>query len=197
MNAKRYLTIIASFAVIHTGIMAHPEFQAWSQKNSGRFVNCAMCHAHPDGPEGMKAGQIGSFTPAEMALLNEARAAFEPGKKVENPILNRFGNSIVEQLGRREVIALRPNPAGLADKLDPAHDTDGDGLGDAREFREGTDPLDAWSGNPWALFRINFARQKFHILMISLATACGLYGLNHLLRGLARVAARPRSTQTR
>lgn len=171
---------------------AYPEFQAWSQKNSGRFVNCAMCHAHPDGPDGVKPGQIGSLSPSELAALNQARSAYDPGKKVHSPILNEFGNSIVEQLGRREVIALRPTPEALAAKLDPASDVDGDGLGDAREFREGTDPLSAQSGNPAALFRINFVRQRFHILMIFLATACGLFGLNHLLRGLHRVSLRQR-----
>jgi len=197
MHTIRIPLTLAAFALLHVGATAHPEFQAWSQTNSGRFVNCAMCHAHPDGPEGVKAGQIGSLTPAEMLVLNEARAAFEPGKKIESPILNKFGNSIVEQLGRREVIALRPTPGALATKLDPAHDIDGDGLGDEREYREGTDPLDAQSGNPAALFRINFARQRFHILMIVLATACALYGLNHLLRGLHRVASRAQKSQAR
>jgi len=197
MRPRGFLLAGALLALAPGAAFAHPEFQAWSQTVSGRFVNCAMCHAHPDGPEGMKAGQIGSLTAAQLRLLNEARGAFEPGGDVHSPILNEFGNSIMSQLGRREVIALRPHPADLAPKLDPLSDIDGDGLPDEREYREGTDPLDAQSGNPWALFRINLVRQRFHILMIALATICGLYGLHNLLRGLHRLAARPAKPATR
>ena len=43
----------------------------------------------------MKHGQIGSLTAAEMAELNRARTAFEPGQKVQSPILNAFGNRVM------------------------------------------------------------------------------------------------------
>jgi len=191
MRPRGIAILAAVLALVPAAASAHPEFQAWSQTTSERFVNCAMCHAHPDGPEGMKAGQIGSLTAEQLRLLNGARGAFEPGGDVRSPILNEFGNSILSRLGRREVIALRPHPADLAPKLDPLSDIDGDGLPDEREYREGTDPLDAQSGNPWALFRINLVRQRFHILMVALATICGLYGLHNLLHGLHRLAGRP------
>lgn len=172
---------------------AYPEYQAWSQQNSGRFVNCAMCHAHPDGPEGVKPGQLGSLTPAQWVSLNEARAAHEAGTKVHSPILNEFGNDLVRQLGRREIIALRLDPGALASRIDARTDHDGDGIPDAHEYRDGTDPLDAQSGNPWLLFKTNFARQRFHIVMILLATVSGVWGLTHLLRGLHAATSRASS----
>src|SRR5690606_36294646 len=56
--------LIASLVVIAAArAHAHPEFQAYVQQNAPRNVDCAMCHAHPDGPEGPKPGQIVSLTP--------------------------------------------------------------------------------------------------------------------------------------
>lgn len=193
MNRARDLVLCAAVSSLAAVAPAYPEFQKWSQDNSGRYVNCAMCHAHPDGPEGTKPGQIGSLAPAQLESLNLARRAFEPGADAQSPILNKFGNDILRQLGRREVIALRLDPAALATKLTKSADIDGDGIPDEREYREGTDPLDVQSGNPWELFKVNFARQKFHIAMIVLATAFGLFGLGNLMAGLHRVASRKKT----
>ncbi|MDX1583660.1 MAG: hypothetical protein R3338_08675, partial [Thermoanaerobaculia bacterium] len=33
---------------------AYPEFEVWVENTSGRYIDCAMCHTHPDGPEGRK-----------------------------------------------------------------------------------------------------------------------------------------------
>lgn len=176
---------------------AYPEYQLWSQQVSGRNVNCGMCHSHPDGPDGLKPGQIGSLTADQLVALGAARSAFEPGARVNSPILNTFGNSLVEQVGRRELIALRVAPENISEKLDPKRDLDGDGLADARELREGTDPLDPQSGSPWTLLKINLWRQRFHLLMVALATISGLYGLHHLLRGLHRMADRPSRTESK
>jgi hypothetical protein len=169
---------------------AYPEYQIHVQQTSGRTVNCAMCHAHPDGPEGGKPGQIGRLDAAGLDALGKARTALEPGTVVHNPILNEFGNNMVFQVGRARLLTLRLEPAKLADSLDPASDTDGDGIPDARELREGTDAVDPNHGNPWLLFKINFQRNGFHLAMAALATVLGLFGLNHLLHGLHLVARR-------
>ncbi len=197
MQAARAIPWSAVLLLAWGSAGAYPEYQAWSQKTSGRFVNCAMCHAHPDGPEGVKPGQLGSLSPQQWVSLNEARAAHEPGTTVHSPILNEFGNDLVRQLGRREIIALRLDPAALVGRIDVRQDHDNDGIPDAHEYRDGTDPLDAQSGDPWVLFKTNFARQRFHIAMILLATASGVWGLTHLLRGLHAALSRNGARATR
>ena len=54
---------------------------------------------------------------------------------------------------------------------------------DRAEYLAGTHPLDPHHGPPWQLFWINLKRKFFHVVMIAVATALGLYGLNNLLRG--------------
>lgn len=166
---------------------AYPEFQAFSQRNSGRQVNCAMCHANPDGPNGVKRGQIGALSAAELDRLAHARQAFQPGIAIDSPILNPFGNHIITTIGRTTFIGLRRHPAGLAQALGRTSDLDQDGIPDAQEFLDGTDPLDSQSGNPRALFTHNIVRFRGHIVMLLLATLAGLYGLNNLLRWFALV----------
>ena len=166
---------------------AYPEFQAFAQKNSGRQVNCAMCHANPDGPNGVKPGQIGALTASELERLARARQAFQPGAAVDSPILNPFGNHIIQAIGRTAFIELRRHPAGLAPALGHTSDLDQDGIPDAEEFLQGTDPLDSQSGAPWALFKQNLVRFRGHLLMLLLATLAGLYGLNNLLRWFALI----------
>ena len=170
---------------------AYPEFQTFIESQGGRTVNCAVCHAHPDGPEGPKPGQIGSLKPEELEQLNRARAAFEPGMNLKNPILNDFGNHIINVVGKREFLLLRQNPAGLVKALGPDHDLDGDGVPDAEEFLAGTLPTDPMHGDPWTLFWTNLKRRAFHVVMIALATVLGLYGLNNLLRGFEHLSASP------
>jgi hypothetical protein len=166
---------------------AYPEFQAYVQEHAPRNVNCAMCHAHPDGPEGLKPGQIGSLTLDELDRLNRARGAFEPGTAIDNPILNAFGDRIVEQLGKHRILELRQDPGALADELGYESDLDGDGIPDAREYLAGTHPLDPHSGEPWLLFVHNLKGSWFHLAMLVLATGFGLFGLNNLLRWFERI----------
>jgi hypothetical protein len=169
--------------------LAYPELETWVEQTSGRYVNCALCHTHPDGPEGVKPGQIRSLDAAELERLNRARAAFEPGQDVDSPILNDFGDHIMERLGKRRFLEIRTtDPGELADALGYDSDLDGDGIPDATEYREGTHPLDARHGAPLRLLGMNLARHWFDILMIALATVFGLFGLNHLLEWAARRA---------
>ncbi len=168
----------------------YPEFQQYVQKHSGRITNCAMCHAHPDGPEGLKPGQIGSLSPAEMDQLNQARAAFEPGSRIKNPILNDFGNEIISKLGKTRFLQIRLTPETLPDALGYESDLDHDGISDADEYAAGTHPLDEASGEPIRLFLHNLKRYAFHLVMMAIATGLGLYGLSALLHGFDSLAQR-------
>ncbi|MBT9555286.1 MAG: hypothetical protein IV100_04610 [Myxococcales bacterium] len=161
--------------------LAYPEFQKFSQVTSGRGVNCAMCHAHPDGPDGVKAGQIGSLDAAALDRLNQARIAFEPGLSVDSPILNAFGDEIIKTVGKKAVLAMRADPAALATAM-ILTDLDGDGIMDGDEYLDGTHPLDPNHGDPWKLAVVNLGRHKLDLLLLALATVLGLYGLGHILR---------------
>jgi hypothetical protein len=175
---------------------AYPEYEVFVEQRSGRYVNCALCHTHPDGPEGTKPGQIRSLDAAELARLNRARGAFEPGAGVDSPILNDFGDRILDVVGKKRFLEIRvTDPGVLAEELGSESDLDGDGIADATEYLEGTHPLDAQHGAPLRLLRHNLARHWFDILMIVLATVCGLWGLNHVLAWAAR-RSRPALEET-
>ena len=169
---------------------AYPEFQRYSKANSGRSVNCAMCHTHSDGPEGLKAGQIGGLNEEGLNQLGLARQAFLPGAGVHNPILNEFGNAILNRLGKNNIAELKQRPERLAEALSKESDLDLDGITDAQEYRDGTHPLNSLDGHPWKLFKNNFAKNWFHIVMIVLATGCGIYGLYHALLWLSAKAGK-------
>lgn len=180
--------------------LGYPEFEVWIEKNSGRFVDCAMCHSHAEGPEGVKAGQIRSLSAEELERLNEARSAFEPGVLIDNPVLNPFGDRIVEKLGKKKFLEIRTTgPEQLVELYGMDSDLDGDGLPDMREYMEGTSPVDPRSGDPGSLFATNLRRHWFDILMTILATLAGLYGLNQFLRWFeheATPAAKPEARET-
>ncbi|HOW67463.1 MAG TPA: hypothetical protein P5186_05610 [Candidatus Paceibacterota bacterium] len=169
-------------------INAFPEFQQFIVKNSRRPVNCAYCHPNADGPEGTAAGQIGNLTAAEQAELVRARGAFEPGQEVNSPILNGFGNHIINSVGKRRFLEIRLAPAELAEALPKDSDLDADGISDSQEYLAGTHPLLRSDGQPWQLFRANIAKNSSQILLTLAATVLGLWGLGHLLRGYAAAA---------
>ena len=174
------LTLV--FALALPGLAtAYPEFEEEIEKTSKRNVNCAFCHVHPDGPDGVKTGQIGSFGPAELKALNKARRAIEPGGGVDSPILNDFGDHLINTLGKAKVVALMREPSKLGQLLGTS-DLDGDGISDAEEYHDGTHPLIHHHGDPWKLFSANLQEYGFHLLMLVLATVCGIYGIDHLLK---------------
>lgn len=183
MRARLAVSGLMLGLIVNSTAWAYPEFQQFLQKSSGRTTNCAMCHAHPDGPEGIKPGQIGYLSPEEMNQLNRARAAFEPGNTTQNPILNAFGNSIVNKLGKTRFLQIRLHPEELPAALGNDSDLDGDGVSDTEEMVAGTNPLDETHGPPLALLLVNLRRYWFHLLMMVLATVSGIYGLNQMLRG--------------
>ena len=164
---------------------AYPEFQRYSKAASGRTVNCAMCHTHSDGPDGLKPGQIGSLDPEALNDLGLARQAFEPGFAGKSPILNEFGNGVLKAVGKNKLTELKQKPELLADALDKTSDLDGDGITDRDEFKDGTHPLNSLDGHPRKLFMNNVRKNAFHIFMLFLATGFGLFGLSNLLHWLA------------
>ncbi len=175
--------------VVTGDCLAYPEFQKFSQENSGRPINCAMCHTNSDGPEGASRGQIGSLTPEELNRLNAARGAFAPGIPVQSPILNEFGNNIITVVGKTKFLDLRAHPAQLAEVYGFKSDLDLDGIPDAREYLDGTHPLNKVHGSPLRLFLNNLKFYRLHVILIVLATLAGFFGFSHLLHGLAASAS--------
>jgi hypothetical protein len=178
------LAVLAAAATAH----AYPEFQQYIVKSTGRPVNCAMCHMHPDGPEGAAPGQIGHLTLAQQAELGRARAAFEPGAKPNNPLLNAFGNHIINSIGKKKFLEVRLSPGQLAGLLPKDSDLDSDGIPDAVELAMGTHPLIKSDGDPWMLFKAGLRGNLTQILLALGATVIGLWGLRHLLQGFAIAA---------
>jgi hypothetical protein len=180
--------ISAAILCLPATLQAYPEFQQHIVKSTGHPVNCAMCHMHADGPEGTAPGQIGHLNAAQQAELGRARAAFEPNAKPNSPILNAFGNHIINSIGKKKFLEVRLAPAQLADLLPKDSDLDGDGIPDASELTMGTHPLIKSDGDPWLLFKANFLGNIPQILLALAATVIGLWGLGHLLRGFATSA---------
>lgn len=161
---------------------AYPAFQRFSEKNSGRTVNCAMCHVNPQGPSGTGYGQLLSLTADELAKVDAARDAAKPGVSVDSPIMNRFGNHIISTLGMETVNDAIGAPELLAKALGDKSDLDGDGISDGQEFLAGTDPLDKFNGEPKLLFFINLSRHKFELLFVAFTIALITFGLTGFIR---------------
>ena len=156
--------------------MAHPEYLQYFKKESGRPINCAMCHKDPEGPEGVKPDQIGGLNKDEKKLLELARKA-KPGDNITNPILNEFGNEILNTIGHDKLVELEKDPGKIPGLLSKTSDLDHDGIPDYQELLDGTDPLNPNDGLPWRLFIHNFMNNWFQILMTVLATISGVFGL--------------------
>lgn len=184
MFARRLAALSAAplaLTLLAAPALAYPEFEKAIEAESGRTINCAFCHSHADGPDGVHAGQIGSLDPAGLDALNRARTAFEPGATVDSPILNAFGDHLITVHGKKKVVGLRPRPLELALGLE-ASDLDGDGVSDADELLDGTHPLMPHHGDPWKLLAVNLERNWLHLLLLVLATVAGVFGLGHLIR---------------
>lgn len=74
-------------------------------------------------------------------------------------------------------------------------DLDGDGVSDSAEFVAGTDALDEGSGPPAKLFVHNLRGNAFNLIMMILATALGIYGLNAVLHGFDQAMRARRESQ--
>lgn len=164
---------------------AYPEFQTYSEKKSGRTVDCAMCHTNANGPVGDEDGQIGKLTAEELSMLNQARRNLDGTMEVSNPILNKFGNQIVKSLGMKKVLELKSSPEQLAASLGNTSDLDDDSISDGREFEQGTDPLNTDHGDPLSLFLHNLDKYKFHVALTAAAVFLLDFGFANLLTAMA------------
>lgn len=185
---RRSFIILLALCIAAPVLHAYPEFHRFIVKNSRRAIDCAFCHVNRDGPEGTGPGQIGHLTPEELERLGHARAALAPGMKVDSPILNAFGNHIINSIGKQQFAELRVAPEQLAKALPKDSDLDHDGIPDVQEYLDGTHPLLASDGRPWLLFKNNFRNNLVQILLTFGATVIGLFGLKHLLNGFAIAA---------
>jgi len=176
------IAFIVSLGMLASGIWAFPEFQAYSARHSGRPVNCGLCHVNPDGPSGNGPGQLGRLTPEEMRRVNQSRGAREPGQAIDNPILNPFGDHIIQAIGTKKLFDLRRDPAGLAPALGFKSDLDGDGIPDAQEYLDGTDPLNPSHGAPGKLLLLNLRWNAAEVLFALLAFGLVLAGLAGVIR---------------
>ncbi len=177
------LLVFACSVFCQGSASAFPKFQEFVEKHSGRTVNCALCHSNDNGPQGDGAGQLGSLSSEQQAALNKCRAALDPGVDVDNPVLNRFGNSIVKTIGMKKFLALQETPQDLPAALGNASDLDSDGIPDSEEYMDGTDTLNKYNGDPVKLFKVNIQRYWLHVLMAALSIGMLNFGLSELLKG--------------
>ena len=175
-----FFTLIFLTIIFSSTAMAHPEYLQYFKKESGRAINCAMCHVNPEGPEGVKPGQIGSLDADGKKILELARKA-KPGDNIKDPILNEFGNELLNTIGHDKLVELEGNPGAIPGLLSKTSDLDHDGIPDYQELQDGTDPLNANDGLPWKLFVHNFMNNWFQIMMIILATISGIFGLYYII----------------
>jgi hypothetical protein len=173
-----------------------PPYQEYSEQHSGRTTNCAMCHVSDMGPTGEGPGQMGSMSPEELAQVRKAEAAMQPGSDIQNPLLNKFGNHIVHKIGMLKFLQLTTDPGKLPEAIGFDSDLDGDGIPDAQEFLDGTNPLDKYHGDPQKLFFINLNRCKFDIVIAAIAVFLLEFGLRNLIRSatIASTAQEPGSS---
>lgn len=175
---------------------AHPEFQRSIVARTHRSVNCAYCHTSADGPEGTAPGQIGRLTASELEQLGRARAALLPGVGARNPILNAFGNHVLNAVGKARLLELRLAPEQLGAALPAAGDLDYDGISDVQELRDGTHPLLDSDGDPRRLFVHGLRRNLTPLVLALCATVLGLYGLRYLLLGFEIALRMPADTDS-
>jgi hypothetical protein len=171
--------------------LAYPAFQEYVEKHSGRMVNCSMCHANGSGPQGDGPGQLGKLDAEQMKRVNQARTAMQPGVNVNSPILNKFGNEIIFKIGLQKFLQTMAKPETLPEALGRDSDLDGDGICDAQEYLDGTDPLDKFHGDPAKLFFINLGRNKEDLELATLATVLISFGLMQFLKGFRALSPLP------
>lgn len=171
-----YILLLLIFILFELKVYAYSEFYEYSRKVSGRNTNCALCHAHGDGPEGFEEGQIKSLNKEEMEKLMRARSAFQPGVKVRSPILNTFGNRIIYKIGKKKFLELKSHPGDLPKELGFKSDLDKDGIPDAQEYLDGTLAISKEDGDPKKLFIANLKKNIKHIVLAFLCVGLLFYG---------------------
>ena len=141
---------------------AFNEFQMFIEQKSKKQLNCAYSHNHTNGPEGNEAGQLGSLSEEQKQLTAYNQFLSSNKKLVNSPILNEFGNYLVQKLGYEEIINAQEEPDKLVEKLKNS-DLDYDGITDAQELLNGTLPNDPLDGSPFKLFLNNIRKKLVEI----------------------------------
>lgn len=188
-QSNKLLAAAALSLLLPTAVGAYPQFQKYVEERSGKTVDCAMCHVNPHGPQGTGEGQIGSLTAADLERLSDARSAIEPGHDVDSPILNRFGNSIIKAIGKKKVLEAAKDPAQLATMLDEKSDIDADGISDAQEYLDGSDPNNKFHGDPARLLQANANRNMMHIFACIFGVLLLDWGFINMIRGFRAIAS--------
>jgi hypothetical protein len=172
------LLIASLFAAIATLVLtsvpavAFPAYADWISKKSGTQVDCAYCHLSVYGPSGSGAGQTGSLSESQSALIHTANS----------PILNKFGQEIIAKYGYNNVLTNMQVPEKLAAAMSK-YDLDGDGVNDGTEMEYGTladDPLSAPASLVWW---INLQRNALFVSVVAISAICAAAGLYGLVRG--------------
>ena len=181
---KLFFSFLLCFFVLSLiPALAYPEFYEYSRKASGRSINCALCHTNGNGPEGNEPGQIGSLDKSELERLMRARAAFQPQQKINNPILNEFGNKIIYIIGKKRFLELKTHPEDLAKEIGNKLDLDKDGIPDSEEYLDGTLAISKEDGHPLKLFIANIRKNLHHIILAFLSISLLFYGFVQWLKG--------------
>ncbi len=166
---------------------SYPEFQQFAEKKSGKTTNCGTCHANASGPVGKGEGQVGALSAVEMDQLNKARSALEPGQNIDSPILNRFGDLIIKKLGKRKFLENRSNPAKLATDYGMDSDLDDDGVPDAQEYLDGTDPLNKFHADAGKIFIVNLSRYAPHLIAAAIGVLLLDWGFARMIKGFLAI----------
>lgn len=183
MNRQVVLSFLLIVILFPNHTFSYPKLYDLILAKSGKKIDCGICHAHGNGPEGLMKGQIGGLDAIGLDQLMSARKAFDPGVKIKNPLLNDFGNEMVFILGRKEIIALGNQPEKLIEIYPKELDLDNDGIPDIDELMEGTLPHDPQSGNPLKLMVHNLKGSWFEILLTLIGTGFMFYGFFQLILG--------------
>lgn len=163
-NFLLFLCFFVSLFLYSHSVHAFNEFQTFIEEKSKKQLNCAYCHAHPNGPEGNDEGQLDSLSENKKKLTAYNQYLSANKLFINSPILNDFGNYLVKKLGYEELVNAQNNPSIIIERLKDL-DFDKDGINDSTEIQEGTLPSDPLDGNPYRLFINNLKKNLLEILL--------------------------------
>ena len=154
--------VIVCLLIGNSPVFAFNEFQSFIELKSKKQLNCAYCHSHVNGPEGNELGQLGSLSEEQKQLTAYNQFLSANKELVDSPILNEFGNYLVEKLGYETIVKAQDDPDKIVQGLKDS-DLDHDGISDSEELLNGTLPNDPLDGNPFKLFVSNIKKKWIEI----------------------------------
>lgn len=156
------ILLICCIIFINPSAIAFNDFQVYIEQKSKKQLNCAYCHKNPSGPEGNEPGQRDSLSEEQKQLTAYNQFLNTNKESVNSPILNKFGNYLVKNLGYESIVSAQNDPNTIVEKLKNS-DLDQDGIKDSQELLDGTLPGDPLDGNPFKLFTSNLKRHSIEI----------------------------------